>query len=474
MTRIRFAVQTIIVVCLLAAPSAQVAPCPFEDGPAVARLRTLAAAVRSHDLAALTRAVEAAWSPKPADIGARQAAITSLSRLALQSEGVAEVRVCTPKPGFAVGGYQNTLTNAVDQIAVQVTADNAAAIQQVQVPMTVRSLRSGPVPSIESDRVSEFAGYVRRIADHGAFSGVVAIAHNGAPIYLEAFGEANRETREKVTADTPFNVASLSKMMTAVAVLQLVERGMLSLDDTVASILPAVSKDPGFGAVRIKHLLSHTSGIDQDPDHLTFPPGTSFTYSNRGFRLLGDVVAAKSHMRFEDYLRLRVLAPSGMTGTGRFEMMEASPLLTFGYTLEPLADAQNAAVVPTWKPNPYLHTISGAGMGGLYSTVPDLLKFAAALTGGRLLRPETVAMMRSPKLELGGPPGYGFGVMLDRVPGIWGHGGDLPGADAALEFYNDGYVAAVLANMDNVSAPIMQLAKTLFHPASPRAPNARP
>jgi CubicO group peptidase (beta-lactamase class C family) len=243
---------------------------------------------------------------------------------------------------------------------------------------------------------------------------------------------------------------------------------MLSLDDTVASILPAASKDQGFGAVRIKHLLSHTSGIDQDPDHLTFPPGTNFTYSNRGFRMLGEVVAAKSHMRFEDYLRLKVLAPSGMSGTGRFEMNEASPLLTFGYTLEQLSESDGKSIVPSWKPNPFLHTISGGGMGGLYSTVPDLLKFAAALTSGKLLRPETVALMRSPKLELGGPPGYGFGVMLDRIPGIWGHGGDLPGADAAIEFYNDGYVAVVLANMDNVSAPIMQLAKILFHTGAPR------
>jgi CubicO group peptidase (beta-lactamase class C family) len=452
----------------LAAPSAQIAGCPFEDGPAVTRLRAFAAAARTHDPAAVAQAIDAAWSTAAADAPARTPSLTALSRLALQSDGLTEIRVCTPRPGMAVGGFHDSLTDAVDQIVVQLSPEDTGRVQSVQTPMTVRSLRTAPVPAADDDRVKEVDALVRRLAAHNAFSGVVAIAHNGATIYQEAFGEANRETHERVTVDTPFNVASLSKMMTAVAVLQLMERQMLSLDDTVASILPAASKDPAFGDVRIKHLLSHTSGLDQDPDHLTFAPGTSFGYSNLGFRLLGQIVAAKTHMRFEDYLRLKVLAPSGMTDTGRFEMSDPSPLLTVGCTLEPLGDAKDQAAVRSWKPNPYLHTISGGGMGGLYSTVPDLVKFSTALTSGRLLKPETLALMRSPKTELGGPLGYGFGVMLYSVPGVWGHGGDLPGADAALEFYSDGYVAVVLANKDNVSSPIMQLTKTLFHSVRPR------
>jgi CubicO group peptidase (beta-lactamase class C family) len=265
-----------------------------------------------------------------------------------------------------------------------------------------------------------------------------------------------------VTLDTPFNVASLSKIMTATAVLQLVEAGRLSLDTEVASILPDASTDPRFAQVRVKHLLSHTSGIDGDPNALAFAPGTGFRYSNRGFRMLGEIVAARTGMRFEDYLRLKVLAPAGMASTARYELKERSPLLTPGYTLERLDTDRAPAPVPSWHVNPYLHTIAGGAMGGLYSTGPDLARFAAALLAGKLVSPQTLELMRTPKPELGAA-GYGFGVMRERTPGVWGHGGDLPGADAALEFYADGTVVVVLANMDNVSAPILQLTRALFH-----------
>ena len=103
-------------------------------------------------------------------------------------------------------------------------------------------------------------------------------------------------------------------------------------------------------------------------------------------------------------------------------------------------------------------------MGGLYSTGPDVLRFASALIDGRLVSPATLELMKTPKVELGASS-CGFGVMRERVPGVWGHGGDLPGADAALEFYSDGHVAVVLANMDMVAAPVLQRTRSLFHDA---------
>jgi CubicO group peptidase (beta-lactamase class C family) len=152
-----------------------------------------------------------------------------------------------------------------------------------------------------------------------------------------------------------------------------------------------------------------------------------------------------------------------MASTARYELTAPSPLLTRGYTLEPL-DGVGAPAdgVPTWHANPFLHTIPGGAMGGLYSTGPDLVRFASALLAGRLLSARMLDVMRTPKPDLGAP-GYGFGVARDRTPGVWGHGGDLPGADAALEFYDDGYVVVVLANMDTVAAPILQTARALFH-----------
>jgi D-alanyl-D-alanine carboxypeptidase len=104
-------------------------------------------------------------------------------------------------------------------------------------------------------------------------------------------------------------------------------------------------------------------------------------------------------------------------------------------------------------------------MGGLYSTGPDVLRFASALIAGRLVSSATLDLMKAAKVELGAPS-YGFGVMRERTPGVWGHGGDLPGADAALEFYSDGYVVVVLANMDTVAAPILQKTRMAFHDVS--------
>ena len=115
-------------------------------------------------------------------------------------------------------------------------------------------------------------------------------------------------------------------------------------------------------------------------------------------------------------------------------------------------------ICPT--PNRFLHIYPGGSMGAYWSTAPDLLRFYRALLGGRLLRPATLALMRAPRPELGSPS-YGFGVMLDRAPGAWGHAGDLPGADADFEVHGD-TLFIVLANYDSVNGPVLQMIRALF------------
>jgi CubicO group peptidase (beta-lactamase class C family) len=113
-------------------------------------------------------------------------------------------------------------------------------------------------------------------------------------------------------------------------------------------------------------------------------------------------------------------------------------------------------------PNKYLHIYTGGPMGGMYSTAPDLLRFATGLRAGRLVSLETLELMKAPKPELGAPD-YGFGIMRWRAPGVWGHSGRLPGADADVEFYDDDYVGIVLANDDNVNEPVLRMLRALFH-----------
>jgi CubicO group peptidase (beta-lactamase class C family) len=447
--------------------AAQPAPCPFEETPAVGRLRSVLAAIRQPDRTKLRTALEAMWSADASHRDALDAAVVAVSRVMLQGRGFSELRLCTPRPNLAIAVLRNDLTEAADQVAVEVGSEKDSPAVGVFTTLATRRLGNPGVAAPDTAKAQELRTYVSRLAEHGAFSGVVLIGHAGSTVMAGAWGQSNRETAAPITLDTPFNLASASKMFTAVAALQLVASGRLSLDDEVAPILAITSADPRFAQVRVRHLLSHTSGLDRDPNALAFAPGTGFSYSNAGFRLLGDIVARRSGMRFEDYLRLKVFGPAGMASTGRYEMAAPSPILTFGYTLEKLGEA-DAGRLPEWKPNPYLQTIAGGGMGGLYSTGADMLRFATALTSGQLLPPSSLELMKTPKPDLGAP-GYGFGVMRYRLPGVWGHGGDLPGADAAIEFYADGYVAVVLANMDKVSEPVVQTTRALFHRPNPPA-----
>ena len=216
-----------------------------------------------------------------------------------------------------------------------------------------------------------------------------------------------------------------------------------------------------FRRVQIRHLLSHTSGIIGSIERLQSQPGTRHEYSNFNFTLLGEVIEAVTGMRFEDALAVRVLGPAEMANTRRYEIRQLSPDVPHGYTLEHIGEpAQAPRDALRLTDNHFLHIYPGGSMGALWWTAPDLLRFTQALTEGRLLRPATLAMMRAPKPELGSPE-YGYGAMLARAPGAWGHAGDLPGADADLEIHGD-LTFIVLANLDNVNEPVMRMLRDLF------------
>lgn len=178
------------------------------------------------------------------------------------------------------------------------------------------------------------------------------------------------------------------------------------------------------------------------------------------FAYLGEIIERVTGMRYEDYLRINILGPLGMASTARFELKQMTSSIVIG----DYEDIRNGKYVLV--PNPYLQKYPGSAMGGLYSTAEDLFKFGEALRGGKLLSPESVNLMRTAKSELNAPE-YGYGVMLWQGPGIWGHSGRLPGADADLEIYgNTGYVAVVLANKTEANPPVLAKIRSLFFPQS--------
>jgi len=334
----------------------------------------------------------------------------------------------------------------------------------------------------DADLVAQLKGYVERMAARDVFSGAVLLAKKGVPLYQAAFGEANKDFGVKNTLDTKFNLGSMNKMFTAVSVMQLVEAGKLSLDDTLGKFLPAGAMRPEvLSKVRVKHLLSHTSGLgsyftdewdrqsralyrsvdDWMPliknDSLRFEPGTRWSYSNTGMLVLGKVIEKASGQDYFEYVREHVTRPAGMTNTDAYELDRVNRNLAVGYEQEG-RDANG----PIYRNNIFQHVIRGGPAGGGYSTVGDLTRFAEALKAGKLVSAASVRMLTTPKPELNSPE-YGFGFVVDEGGRIVGHSGGFNGINSQLDIYvGEDYTLAVMSNYGTGAQPIMDKARALM------------
>ncbi|MBN2565735.1 MAG: beta-lactamase family protein, partial [Candidatus Eisenbacteria bacterium] len=266
-----------------------------------------------------------------------------------------------------------------------------------------------------------------RVCSRGLFSGTVLIARGNDVIYEHACGEASKAFHAPVDRDTKFNVGSLNKMFTAVAIAQLAEQGRLSYDDPVSAFLdeswlPAAVAEK----ITIHQLLTHTSGLgdyfsrtfetgsrkrfrtvdefkELVSDSLRFEPGTDWGYSDTGFLLLGAVIESVTGRDYFDYIREYVYGPAGMGDTDCYDMDCPIENLAIGYW-------RSTACPRGWKNNIYLHVIRGGPAGGGFSTAPDLHRFTQALASGALVSGDTIARMWTDYRE--GDRAYGYGFML--------------------------------------------------------------
>jgi D-alanyl-D-alanine carboxypeptidase len=269
------------------------------------------------------------------------------------------------------------------------------------------------------------------------------------------------------TLDTKFRYGSAGKMFTAVAVLQLVEAGKLSLDGTVDTYLPGYPNRDVATQVTLRHLLTHTGGTggldNLEPDYAgdrqalrahadyleahsarapAFPPGTKVDYSNYGFVLLGAIIENVTGRDFYDVLREKVFAPAGMDSTGAEPESVAVPGRAVAYRWKDGKWVDAAATLP-WR---------GTAAGGGYTTVGDLLKFAQALQAGKLLSPAMLAQATTPQIEEGWY-GLGFITVGEGPLRRYGHGGDADGMNADFRvFPESGWVLVSLTNIDPPAA----------------------
>ena len=314
-----------------------------------------------------------------------------------------------------------------------------------------------PVPAAEAMRT--VADALARATAQGRFSGVVLVARDGRPIFQQAYGMADREHRIANTLETRFNLGSMNKMFTAVAIAQLAAAGKLSFHDPVAKFIPDFPTPAAARKIRIEHLLTHTSGLGsyfspryfreqprtiaaalqvaREDTTLAFEPGTQSRYSNTGFLLLGAIIEKVTGQDYFDYVRDHVFAPAGMTASSWPVDAGSAPARALEY------------VTPREPGGRFVQDrfIRGTSAGGGVSTAGDLLRFGQALLGGRLLPAEYVRTLTSPKPELGSARyGYGFGI-TERPLLIVGHNGGKPGVFAQLDLYPQaGYTTVLLMN----------------------------
>lgn len=323
-----------------------------------------------------------------------------------------------------------------------------------------------PDRTTEAEAIAALERELDRAAACDEFSGTVIIAKNGRPIFAKAYNRADRERGVANTLDTSFNVGSINKMFTAVAIIRLVQDGKLAVTDTVGTYIPDYPNRAIADRVTIHHLLTHTGGtgdiFDDDyedyrlklrthDDYLKYfgnrppihEPGERFQYSNYGFVLLGAVIERITGKRYYDAVAELVYAPAGMTSTSAPIIDE--PIGAVGYTR-----FRTFELVPNIDILPYRGTSAGGG----WSTTTDLLRFANALLHHDLLDAKHTELVTTGKIETGHgfKYAYGFGdVKLDGVRCI-GHGGGFPGVNGELLACENGYTIAMLANLDPPAA----------------------
>jgi D-alanyl-D-alanine carboxypeptidase len=310
------------------------------------------------------------------------------------------------------------------------------------------------------DRIDELVRQER-------FSGSVLVARHGKPVFSDARGMQDREKRIPNRLDTKYNLGSMNKMFTAVAVAQLAQQGKLKFTDTVGKHVPGYPNADVANKVTLHHLLSHTGGTGdifgpefaanlkelKDPkDYIAlygkrapqFEPGSSWAYSNYGMVLVGAIIERASGMSYYDYVRKNVYQRAGMNNSDSYWKDEDTPNLAKGYT------GGEGSLRYNYDSRP----MRGSPAGGGYSTCEDLLRFATALTGHKLLDAEHTNLLTTSKPGTPGDSyGYGFGISNDGGVRSFGHGGGAPGINADLKIFPDsGYVIAVMGNLDPPAA----------------------
>ena len=328
---------------------------------------------------------------------------------------------------------------------------------------------------------------VDALAGEHSFSGVVSVDRAGEVEFARAYGLAHRAHRIPNTVDTRFAIASGLKGMTALAVVSLVDQGVLDLSTTARSLLrddlPLIDD-----RVTVEHLLAHRSGIgdylDEDDEDLDvndyllpvpmqelaepeqylavldgfpakFPPGERFSYCNGGYVVLALIAERASGVPYHDLVRARVCEPAGMRDTEFLRSDELPDRTATGYV--PVEGGR-------WRSNVFHLPVRGVGDGGVYTTAADMSSFWRALLAGKIVPAKWVAEMVRPHSDVPAESlRYGLGFWLhrsrDQVM--------LIGGDAGVSFMSvhdpaPGLTYTVISNTTDGAWPVVRHLRERF------------
>ena len=337
---------------------------------------------------------------------------------------------------------------------------------------------SGP-PEVEEKVLREVRDAVEQKSKAGEFSGTALIARGDNVLWEGAYGFANKDARIPNQADTRFDVGSIAKSFTRVAIAQLVEQGKLKLTDRVGAYLPDYPNPTVREQITVEQLLDMRSGIGdffgekfrQAPkdkirtlrdylpffaaDPLLFPPGTQQKYSNGGYIVLGLIIESITGQSYYDYVQKNIFDRAGMKNSEFGFRTGNDPNQAIGYTSQPASGEEPALAkdAPTDRhPNLALMPARGSSAGSAQSTAADLLLYVESLSKGKLVSPTILE-----KLDLH-PDGMGIAGGAPGLNATIDTG--IPGAGSAT------YTVIVMSNFDPPSAErLSEQIRGLLHSA---------
>lgn len=315
---------------------------------------------------------------------------------------------------------------------------------------------------IQADKIDQ---YVQACVNLNKFNGAILIAKGDEILLSKGYGFANFEHGVPNTPQTKFRLGSVSKQFTALAIMQLQERGLLSVQDPLCNYLPDF---PNGEKITIHHLLTHMSGLHPESEvpkrepttlekiiesfknkPLNFEPGSQFHYGNSGYYILSYLIEKISGLSYEQFLQENIFKPIGMNNSGYDHNDKILQHRATGYALDINGELVHAKYTDMSNPS---------GAAGLYSTIEDMFTWNRALYNSTLINKDSLQDMITPyaTVQCDHIRGYGYGLVIESEPQLGNrmlirHDGAINGFRCLNAYFpEENIIVIILSNFQHV------------------------